>query len=197
MNRFEGRPRRFRPVARAWIFPRRFTYARLDCVAHRALPRMAGLDDRGRVEPHPGHPGNRPMSKFLTKPPAPPAGETLIIPVGVEKFTLPEPPNFTTAQALLSALSLLGLTVVSVLAILYADGWPWWAVLPFVFTTIGGGVGFVYETLLILAGRPFLLGGSAVGIFIQTVRRGNLGFVFGSMYLLYYLLSYGSASGAE
>ena len=53
------------------------------------------------------------MSKFLTKPPAPPAGETLIIPVGVEKFTLPEPPNFTIAQACLSALSLLGLTVVA------------------------------------------------------------------------------------
>lgn len=117
---------------------------------------------------------------------------THITPAGQEKFTLPTPPTFSIADSWLSAGSLLAFFVASLLAILYLPDLPLWAVAPYWFTALGSGIGFLYETWLLIRKTPYQLLGTAMGRFIQTIRLGNIAFVFGSVYLAYGLLALGA-----
>lgn len=117
---------------------------------------------------------------------------THITPPGQEKFTLPVPPKFGVVDSWLSAGSLLAFFVASVTAIVYLPSLPAWAVAPFWFTALGSGIGFLYETWLLLRNAPYQLLGTAMGHFIQTIRLGNIALVFGSVYLTYGLLTLGA-----
>lgn len=117
---------------------------------------------------------------------------TPITPPGKQKFTPPPAPVFNTFEACLSALSLLGFLGASVWSIVSLASAPWWAVLPFWFTALGSGIGFLYETSLIVARRPYQLFAPPYGILIQSLRFGNLALVFGSLYLSYALLTFGA-----
>lgn len=115
---------------------------------------------------------------------------------GHEKFTVPVRSVFSALDAFFSILSLLAFAVVSVVAIDFGRDWPWWTVLPFWFTLAGSTVGFVYETRVFLWDEPYQLMGTAAGRFIQTLRLANLAPVFGSVYLVYCLVSYGTTDQA-
>ncbi|QDV81761.1 DUF3488 domain-containing protein [Planctomycetes bacterium TBK1r] len=117
---------------------------------------------------------------------------TQITPPGTEKFTLPVPPNFGVTDSFFSAASLLVFFVASVLAIAYLPLLPRWAVAPFWFTAFGSGLGFLYETWLLLRAAPYQLLGTAMGRVLQAIRLGNLAAVFGSVYLAYGLLTLGA-----
>ena len=119
-----------------------------------------------------------------------------IVPPGHEKFTVPVRPVFSALDAFFSILSLLAFAVASLVAIVFGRDWPWWAVLPFWFTLAGSTVGFVYETWVFLWTQPYQLMGTAGGRFIQTLRLANLAPVFGSVYLAYGLITYGTTDQA-
>lgn len=121
---------------------------------------------------------------------------TPIIPPGQQKFTFPVPPVFSTGDAWLSAMSLLGFAVASVLAILFSPSHPWWANAPFVMTALGSSVGFVYELVLLLKKAPYQLFGTPTGRLVQWFRIGNLAPVFGTVYLAYALLTFGASDQA-
>ncbi len=128
--------------------------------------------------------------------PAPVGESPQVTRPGQEKFTVPVPPVFRALDAWLSILSLLAFAVASVLAIVFSEGRPWWAVLPFWFTALGSAVGFGYESGLFLLGTPYQLLGTPRGRFVQMLRLGNLAPVFGSVYLAYALLTYGTTDQA-
>ncbi|QDT03107.1 hypothetical protein K227x_14870 [Rubripirellula lacrimiformis] len=117
---------------------------------------------------------------------------THITPPGPEKFTLPVPPTFNTKDAWFSAGSLLVFFVASLLAIINLPDLPLWVGAPFWFTAFGSGIGFLYETWLLIRNAPYQLLGTAMGRFIQTIRLGNIAFVFGSVYLAYGLVTLGA-----
>ena len=122
---------------------------------------------------------------------------TPIVPPGQEKFSPPILPAFDHRDAWLSAISLLIFLASSVVAIVQSRGIPLWATGPFWFTTLGSGVGFVYEIALLLSGRPYQLLGTPRGRLIQTLRLGNLALVFGSVYLAFVLLTFGTTDVVE
>lgn len=131
-------------------------------------------------------------------PPPSPASEsnTPITLPGQQKFTPPPPPIFSAVEAWFSALSLLLFAAVSIGAIVYSLGQPWWAIAPYGFTALGSAAGFFYETWLILRGAPFQLLAPPRGKLIQALRFGNLAPVFGSAYLAYCLLTFGTTNQA-
>ena len=119
---------------------------------------------------------------------------TTITPPGVERFFVPPPPDFSWSWAVASALSLLVFLVASFFAIVTLNGSAWWITLPFWFTAFGSGIGFVYESWLLITKRPYQLFGSEIGRHIQTLRFGNLAPVFGSTYLLFAMLCFGQSN---
>lgn len=119
---------------------------------------------------------------------------TEIVPLGIEKFTLPDPPVFTGNGPLWSTLSLLGFCVASLVALFCTPELPMLARAPFLFTALGSAVGFVYELWLIASGRPYQLFVSAGGRTVQAVRALIFVFVFASTYLAYALITFGHSS---
>ncbi len=114
---------------------------------------------------------------------------------GQEKFLRPKPPEFDRQQSWLSVLSLLLFLAASVSAIILGYRWPTWAVLPFWFTAIGSGVGFLYELWLVVSKQPYQLLGTPIGRLIQLLRIGNLAPVFGTTYLAYFLITNSQQAG--
>lgn len=117
---------------------------------------------------------------------------TQITPPGTERFTPAVPPTFSVGDSFLSAGSLVVFLVASVLAIVFLPDLPGLAVAPFWFTALGSGIGFLYESWLLIRKAPYQLLGTAMGRFIQTIRLGNIALVFGSVYLTYGLLTLGA-----
>lgn len=114
-----------------------------------------------------------------------------ITPPGIEKFTLPTVPVFNGNGPWLSVLSLLGFLIASIVAFVNTAGLAGWSRAPFLFTAIGAGIGFIYELWLIASGRPYQLFVTAGGRMMQWFRALVLVCVFGSVYLVYCLLTPG------
>ena len=119
-----------------------------------------------------------------------------------QRFILPIPATYSTLGSIFSALSLLLMTVLSVAMFMQMTGtgqaynliplaifeglptakqatWTW---LPFLFTIFGAGLGFLYESFLILTGHPFQLMRTKLGMFIQSVRFLNLAPVVATLF---------------
>jgi hypothetical protein len=121
---------------------------------------------------------------------------TVITPPGAEKFFIPPPPQFLRVWAWGSVLSLLVFLAASLHAWSVLRMEAWWVILPFAFTSFGSGVGLAYESWLLWRGRPYQLGLTEQGRWIQALRIGNLAVVFGATYLLFALLTYGQSAEA-
>ena len=77
------------------------------------------------------------------------SSNTEILRPGIEKFTLPEIPDFKGNAPWLSVLSLLGFLVTSLAAFACSQELTFWSRAPFLFTALGSGIGFAYEFWLI------------------------------------------------
>ncbi len=99
------------------------------------------------------------------------------------KFNPPPMLNFSILASLMSAISLLLMALVSVAGFVSLNHLPTWVLAPFLFIMIGSTLGFLFETTLLLIGKPFQLQQSVKGRFIQKLRLANLAFVFGTLYL--------------
>lgn len=108
------------------------------------------------------------------------------------RFHRPDPPVFGTGGSILSLLSLLFMTTLATIMVMQllnpgynaglgflpspeANGplapWVW---LPFAFTIFGAGLGFVFETGLLVNGTPFQQGLNRFTTFIRSLRLLNL-----------------------
>lgn len=123
--------------------------------------------------------------------------KTDITPPGMEKFTLPEVPEFRGRGPWLSVLSLLGFLIASVAAFLFTAEFPSWIRAPFLFTAIGSGIGLLYELWLIASGRAYQLYVTPGGRIVQWLRAAVLVLVYGSTYFMYCLITAGGSSNGN
>ncbi len=98
------------------------------------------------------------------------------------RFTIPEPPNYSAFQSLLSVLSLILLAGVGAYLYLQLKAQPLWITLPFLLTVFGGGVGALLELGLLVTGSPFQMMKSRFTTGIQMIRFLNIAPVVTSIF---------------
>ncbi|MCY2977135.1 MAG: hypothetical protein NTU79_00490 [Planctomycetota bacterium] len=110
---------------------------------------------------------------------------------GIEKFVPPPPPVFEVDWARRSVASLALLFLVSIVCWLSLSNRTTWFWLPFLLSTIGSGIGMVYEGWLLAKNQPYQLFGSMCGLRVQILRAAVFGMLIGSVSFWYSQLTFG------
>lgn len=90
------------------------------------------------------------------------------------RFEVPSLPTFSVFPSILSILSLILMSGLSVYILLQLKDQATWVKLPFIFTIIGGTIGWIFESALLIGGTPFQPFYKRFNTFIQRLRYLNI-----------------------